>query len=157
MMKIATVAAVYVAMTLILGDFSFGPIQMRVSEVLMLLCFFNKKYGYGLIFGCALANCFSSLGLIDVLMGTVATALAVLGIIWSKKLVVAAIWTPLFNGLIIGFELYWVLGLPFILTSLQVFLGEAIAMIISVSLFTILRKNKGFLDVIELEGEKNNE
>lgn len=155
-MKIATVAAIYVAMTLVLGDFSFGPLQMRVSEVLMLLCFFNKKYGYGLIVGCAIANCFSTLGPIDIIMGTLATAFSVFAITRCKNLVVAAIWTPLFNGLIIGFELYWVLELPFILTALQVFLGEAIAMIISVSLFTILKKNKGFLEVIELGG-KNNE
>ena len=157
LVKISSVAAIYVALTLVLGDFSFGPLQMRVSEVLMLLCFFNKKYGYSLIVGCAIANCFSTLGPIDIVMGTLATSLAVLAITHSKKLVVAAIWTPLFNGLVIGFELYWVLELPFVITALQVFLGEAIAMVISVSLFTVLRKNSGFINAIKLEGGQNNE
>ena len=71
----ASVAAIYVVLTWIFGAFSFGPIQLRISEVLVLLCFFNKKYFIPLTLGCLISNLMSPYSL-DVLFGTVATMIS---------------------------------------------------------------------------------
>ena len=42
--KLSIVAALYVALTYILGFISFGEIQFRIAEILMLLCFLNILY-----------------------------------------------------------------------------------------------------------------
>lgn len=40
----ALIAAIYVVMTLAIAPLSFGMIQIRISEVLMLMAFIDKKY-----------------------------------------------------------------------------------------------------------------
>lgn len=39
----ALIAAIYVVMTLAIAPLSFGMIQIRISEVLMLMAFIDKK------------------------------------------------------------------------------------------------------------------
>ncbi|MGI6377696.1 MAG: QueT transporter family protein [Bacilli bacterium] len=157
LIKIATVSAIYIALTLVLGDFSYGAIQFRISEILLLLCFYEKKYAYSLVLGCAIANCFSSLGLIDVLVGTLATLLTVIFITRSKNLLVASLWGPIFN-LIIGLELHFVLQLPLFITLLQVFIGEAVVLLlIGLPLFTFLEKNQNFINLIMISEERKDE
>ena len=41
---VGVVTALYVALTLMCSNFAYGQIQFRVSEMLMLLCFYNKDY-----------------------------------------------------------------------------------------------------------------
>ena len=62
----ALIAAIYVVMTLAIAPLSFGMIQIRISEVLMLMAFIDKKYAPGLVLGCFIANCFSPFGMMDV-------------------------------------------------------------------------------------------
>ena len=57
--KIAIVAALYIVLTVLIYPLSFNEIQVRFSEVLLLLCFFDKKYGIGIVVGCAVSNLFS--------------------------------------------------------------------------------------------------
>lgn len=156
-LKISIVAAIYVVLTIVLGDFAYGPIQLRIAEVLVLLCFFDKRYGYGVVIGCAIANCLSTIGPIDILFGTIATILSVVLISYSKHLGVAVIWAPIFNGVIIGLELHFVLGLPLLLSCLEVFLGEAIVVVlIGTPVYALLMKNKGFVRVITLDESERN-
>ena len=63
LMNTAMVAAVYAVLTLAIAPLSFGMVQVRFSEMLMLLAFFDKKYAPGLILGCFIANCFSPFGM----------------------------------------------------------------------------------------------
>lgn len=65
----ALIAAIYVVMTLAIAPLSFGMIQIRISEVLMLMAFIDKKYAPGLVLGCFIANCFSPFGMMDVVFG----------------------------------------------------------------------------------------
>ena len=50
------VAAIYAALTLVIAPLSFGPIQFRISEIMVLLAFINPIYILGLTLGCLLAN-----------------------------------------------------------------------------------------------------
>ncbi|HPN60864.1 MAG TPA: QueT transporter family protein, partial [Bacilli bacterium] len=70
--KMALVASIYVVLT-IWNPFSYTEIQFRISEVLVLLCFYRKDYIYALTIACIIANFFSPLGIIDVVLGSLAT------------------------------------------------------------------------------------
>ncbi len=144
----AIVAALYIVFT-ILNPFSYGNIQFRISEVLILLVFFRKDYMLGLIIGCMIANFLSPMGWVDVIFGTVATTLSLAGIMYSKSLYVAAIFPIVINALIIGLELYLILELPFILSALQVALGEFVVMVVGVIIFSAFKKETEFLKMID--------
>ena len=140
-------AAIYVVLTYIMAPISFWAIQFRLSEILVLACFFNKKKIVGLTLGCFLSNLVSPLGLMDIGFGTLATLLACLGIIFCKHLI-AAIWFPvILNGIIVGFELY-LIGEPLWFSMGMVALGELGVMIIGYILIMLIRKNKAFFKVV---------
>ncbi len=118
------VAALYAALTLGLAPISYGAVQFRLSEVLTLLAFVNPMYIGGLTLGCFLANLASPLGVVDVIFGTTATFLSVYMMSKTRNLFVASLWPVLFNGVIIGIELWALFKLPLVLTMLQVAFGE---------------------------------
>lgn len=140
-------AALYVVITYLLAPISFNAIQFRLSEILVLICFFDKKKIVGLTLGCLISNLVSPLGLMDIGFGTLATLLACLGIIFCKHLIVA-IWFPVVaNGLIVGFELY-LIGQPLWFSIGMVALGELGVMIIGYILMILIKRNKNFLKAI---------
>lgn len=148
--RLAVVTALYVVLTVVLSFISYGNIQFRVAEILILLCFFRKDYAISLVLGCLIANFFSPLGMADIIFGTLASLASVLCIIYMKRLFVASIFPVLFNGLIVGLELYYVLELPFIISALEVAIGEFVVVVIFGNIiFTKLRKNKEFMNLIE--------
>lgn len=142
----AIIAAIYAALTLFLAPISFGPVQLRLSEVMVLLAIFDPLYIIGLTLGCFIANIFGS-GVIDAMFGTLATFISVVLIYFTgklkirelPKLFIASIWPVIINGLIIGWmishfftegkESMWILGG-------QVAIGEFVAVsIIGVYVF----------------------
>lgn len=117
-------ASLYVAITFILQGVAYGPIQFRVSEFLLILVLVNKKNRAGLVVGTLIANFFSSNGVIDVVIGTLATVIAIELMIrvnnkWLKYIVPSIV-----NGLIIGLMLYYVLDLPLAVMAAEVFVSE---------------------------------
>ncbi|WEV53907.1 QueT transporter family protein [Leuconostocaceae bacterium ESL0723] len=69
----AIVAALYVVITTAVAPFSFGPVQLRLSEGLNHLAAWNKRYVVALSLGVLLANFLSPLGWIDWVFGTLGT------------------------------------------------------------------------------------
>ena len=74
---IGIVAAIYAVATIAIAPIAYGPIQFRVSEILTLLAFINPIYIPGLVLGCIIANLFSPLGMVDVVVGSTATLISV--------------------------------------------------------------------------------
>ncbi|HOA79004.1 MAG TPA: QueT transporter family protein [Bacilli bacterium] len=147
--KLAAVAALYVAFTII-NPFSYDMVQFRVSEVLVLLCFYRRDYGYALIIGCFIANLFGPMVLVDAFFGSLATAISVMFIARSKNIVLASLYPVVFNAVIVGLELHYFLKLPLLESMAWVALGEFVVVTtVGVILFKILEKNDGFLDFIE--------
>ena len=140
-------AALYVVLTYLMAPISFWAIQFRLSEILVLACFFEKKKIVGLTLGCFLANLVSPLGLMDIGFGTLATLLACLGIIFSKHLIIAALFPIVSNGIIVGLELY-LIGEPLLFSMGMVALGELGVMIIGYILLTIIKRNKNFFKAV---------
>lgn len=81
------IAALYVVLTLITAPIAYSYMQFRVSEFLCLLVFFNPWLTPGLTIGCLLANLFSTVGPLDIVMGTGATLIACLIMIVLGKFV----------------------------------------------------------------------
>ena len=130
MIEIAIIAGAYAALTLLIQPLSFGEIQFRLSEILMLLVFYNKKYSLSLIIGCLIANFWSPYLLWDIIFGTLATALACLFMTKSKTLIVASIWPAVFNGLIVGAEIAILNKISYLLCVVTVAFGEFIVVTI---------------------------
>jgi uncharacterized membrane protein len=72
----AIIGSLYFALTIVFQAFSFGQVQIRVSEILTVLPFFFPEAIWGLTIGCLLANLFSPFGLIDIVFGTLCTFIA---------------------------------------------------------------------------------
>ena len=142
------VAALYVAISLITYPLSFGMIQFRVAEILVLLCFFRKDFVIGLFIGCLVTN-IASFSPLDILFGSLATLLSCLVIMFSHHLIIAAIAPIVFNAFIIGIELHFLLGEPLWLAIGFVALGEAAVMVLGYIIFQVLKKNKMFMAVIK--------
>lgn len=147
--KLAAVAAVYVVLTYALGFMSYGNIQFRVAEALMLLCFYRKDYGISMIIGCFVANIFSPMMLMDMIFGTLATAMAVLLIYVSPNLYIASLAPVLTNAVIVGIELTLSFKTPFWLNAAEVAVGEFVCVsVVGVILFKALEKNTKFMRLV---------
>lgn len=147
---IAIVASIYVVLTIVIQPLAYGELQFRLSEVLMLMVFFNKKYSTSMIIGCLIANLWSPYLLWDMMFGTLATAIACLFISKSKHLIVASIWPAIFNGLIVGAEIAILSKLNYGLCMVSVAIGEIVVVtIIGTILFTILSRNEEILKLIK--------
>lgn len=150
--KIGIVAALYFVLTVVIYPLSFGDIQIRFSEILLILCFFDKRYSYSLIIGCFCANLFSPMMLLDIVFGTIQTALACLLISYLRPLIVSLI-LCVGSMVIIGLELAVTMDMNLLwLYSLQVMIGEAIVLLaLAYPLSFLIKKSKVLLDIIDLE------
>lgn len=74
----AVVAALYAVMGCFGGIFglTFGPVQFRFAEALTVLPFLYPATAPGLAVGCLITNLLSPYGPVDVIFGTLATAIA---------------------------------------------------------------------------------
>ncbi|MGL5245375.1 MAG: QueT transporter family protein [Sarcina sp.] len=146
------IAALYATLTLALAPLSYGNIQFRISEILVLLAAINSEYIIGLTLGCFLANMLGPNGMVDVVIGTLATFLSVQAIYLTTKfiknkhaLIIASLWPTIINGIMIGIMLNIVAKMPLFLTMIEVGLGEFVVItIIGVPVFKLMSKQKIF-------------
>ncbi|WP_300349480.1 QueT transporter family protein [Clostridium sp.] len=133
----ALIAALYAVLTLALAPISYGGVQFRVAEIMVLLAFFNSDYIVGLTLGCFISNILGPNGVVDVVLGTFATFISVWAIYLTGKYIkgkksmwIASVWPTIFNGLIIGWMLNYVYGLPLFLSMAEVAIGEFVVITI---------------------------
>lgn len=150
LVKSAAVAALYAVLTLLLPVASYGPIQFRFSEILVLLVFYNKRFIPGLVLGCAIANLFSPMMLFDVAFGTLSSYIAFRLMQKAKNLYLASIF-PVLLVIVpaIGTWLILANNEVLLIMIMQFMLSEFIMVsIIGVMIFKILEKNEGFMSYI---------
>ena len=145
------IAAIYAALTIILAPFSYGPMQIRVSEALTILPFFTPAAVPGLFIGCLVSNFISPYGVIDMIFGSGATLIAAVGsYLLRSKPILVPLPPVLANGVIIGLMLYYAYGVPMNLFLIMawVSLGEFVACYaIGYPLLRYLKKYKRIFDV----------
>jgi len=145
----ALIAALYAVWTFAIAPISYGPIQARLSEVMVFLAFYNKKYIPGLTLGCIIANMMSSLGLVDMVFGTLSTIIVCFAMYYLPNRYIAAVAGGVITGVIIGAELAAVFGFPFFVSALEVFAGEVIVLIIGAVIFGIIERNEVMINYIK--------
>lgn len=108
----AVIASLYAVLTLLLAPFSFGVVQVRVSEVLCVLSLFTPAAVPGLTIGCLIANIVGGNGLADALLGSLASLIGSFGMYKLRKHPrLAPLANVLSNGIIVGLMLYYIYGL----------------------------------------------
>ncbi len=73
MTQAAMIAAIYVVLTYVFAPFSFGEVQIRISEALTILPLFTPAAIPGLFIGCLVGNILGGAILPDILFGSLAT------------------------------------------------------------------------------------
>ena len=78
--RAAVIAALYFALSVAFNAIAFGPVQFRVSEILVLLPLIFPEAIPGLTIGCFFTNFFfSPFGVFDMVLGTLATLIGAVG------------------------------------------------------------------------------
>jgi uncharacterized membrane protein len=149
----AVIAAVYVAMTLI-NPLAFGEVQFRFSEILVLFCYYNPIFCIPMILGCFVANFIASpFGWIDVLLGTLGTALAVFPMCKIKNMWISSLLPVVTNAVCVGIMLTYFVGVPFPLWQNMLFVGLgqlAVITVIGVPLFKFgMERNRPFMKLVK--------
>ncbi len=126
----ALIAAVYVVLCVAFAPISYGEVQVRVAEALVILPFFTPAAIPGLFVGCFLSNLIGGSVLLDVLCGSLATLLGAVGSYYLRKSKILVLLPPIVsNTLIVPWVLRYGYGvpLPIPLMMLTVGIGEVIA------------------------------
>ncbi|WP_326908450.1 QueT transporter family protein [Sedimentibacter sp. MB31-C6] len=149
--RTALIAALYAALTYAFAWLGYEQVQFRVSEILVLFAFIEPKYGLGLILGCVLANLPSPLGLIDIVVGSFATLMAIMFIVSVRKLlgynkkalIIASLGPVISNAILVGLELTYVFNTPFLWNAFYVAVGELVVVTImgTVIVNSIMKKD----------------
>ncbi|MBQ9063677.1 MAG: QueT transporter family protein [Eubacterium sp.] len=146
----AMIAAIYVVLTYIFAPFSFGEIQVRISEALTILPVFTPAAIPGLFVGCLLGNMLGGALLPDIIFGSLAT---LIGAFFTWKLrnahpFLAPVPPIAANTVIVPFVLRYAYGilLPVPLMMLTVGVGEILSCgVLGLLLYYGLRRYKSVI------------
>ncbi len=125
--RAAMIGAIYVALTLLFAPISYGMIQVRISEMLMVLPYFTAAAVPGLFVGCMIANIFGGHGMLDIAFGSLATLIAAHLVTKLENKYLVPLPPVIVNALIVGKVLSIVLEMPFYLTAIWVGIGQVVA------------------------------
>ena len=132
----AIIAAMYVALchlqNLLIPNSASFAIQFRAAEALCVLALFTPAAIPGLTLGCLIFNLISGATALDFVIGSAASCLAACAMWAMRKITVkgyplpAMLMPALFNGILVGWELAVLLGLPggFWVNAAYVAIGE---------------------------------
>ncbi len=135
----AVIAAIYIALTVI-NPIGTMAIQIRVSEMLSVLPFFNRKFIPGVLIGVGIANMFSGLGILDVLVGVGIGAVAYTISYYIKNVWVNVSIFSVLCGVFVGWMLLAVAGLPFWVSFVSITISTLITTSIGALIFRAMGK-----------------
>ncbi len=144
----ALIASIYVILTYLCAavGMSSGAIQLRFSEALCIFGIFTPAAVPGVALGCFMANLLTGCALWDIVFGSLASLVGMIGLIALKKFpYLALVPYALANMIVIPFVVKLVYGtpeaLPFIF--LTVGIGEIISVFgFGIPLYLVLKKHK---------------
>lgn len=146
----AMIAAIYVVLTLLGASFSYGEIQVRISEALTILPVFTPAAVPGVFLGCLISNILGGCILPDIIFGSLAT-LAGAVFTWklrNKSRFLAPLPPIIANALIVPFVLKYgyMVPLPIPFMMLTVGIGEIISCgVLGLILYSALNRYRGIL------------
>lgn len=130
--RTAFIAALYVGLTFVIYQLSFGAVQFRLSECLTVLPLLMPEALPGLAIGCLIANTLT-FNPWDIILGTAATLIAAILTRYSRKIYFGVIPPILINALIV--PLIIIMSSPepvgYFATVLSVGFGQAVVIILA--------------------------
>ena len=141
------VAGLYAAITILTASFAYGNIQFRIADAMCLLVVLEPSLTIGLTLGCLIANIFSTVSMLDIVIGTAATLLGCLLTVRLRKTWLLPLPTILANAILVGAMLAFVLTPEafwsgFAVMGAEVAAGEiAVLYLLGVPLYLFLKKN----------------
>ncbi|AKL94478.1 putative protein DUF988 [Clostridium aceticum] len=109
----AMIAAIYVVLVEAFKPFAYGMVQVRVAEALTILPFFTPAAIPGLTIGVIVSNIIGPYGILDIILGGLATLVAAYLSYKIPKRALVPLPPVLVNAVIIGAMLYYIfLGTP---------------------------------------------
>ncbi len=145
----AIIAALYAVLThlqnILLPGSATWAIQLRLSEALCVLAFFTPSAAVGLAIGCLIFNITFAAALpLDFLAGTAATYLSAKSMWLLRRHPFAGLFLPaLFNGILVGAELWLYIGGGFWINAVYVALGEALVLLtFGAGLYAVMKKRR---------------
>ena len=146
----AMIAAIYVVLTYVFAPFSFGEVQIRISEALTILPLFTPAAIPGLFVGCLVGNILGGAILPDIIFGSIATLIGAAGtyMLRQKKPVFGTLPPIIANIVIVPFVLRYGYGiaLPIPFMMLTVGIGEvASCLVLGLVLYTALSRYRNTL------------
>lgn len=157
MAQAAMIAAIYVVLTLLGASFSYGEVQVRISEALTILPVFTPAAIPGLFIGCLLSNILGGCIVPDIIFGSLATLIAAVftWMLRNRSKYLAPLPPIIANALIVPFVLKYGYQLPFPIPfmMLTVGIGEVISCgVLGMILHTALYKYRYVLFKTESRG-----
>lgn len=132
--KASLIAAIYIVLVLLqtlpfpLANLTFGPVQFRLAEGLVLLPLIESAAIPGVFIGCLLSNlllsAYSGFGLIDILGGSLVTLVAAYLTSKMKNKISGIIPPVVLNGLIVSIWVSYFTKVPYLVTVLGIGAGE---------------------------------
>ena len=127
----AVIAAIYVVLTLLFAPFSYGEVQVRLSEALTILPVFTPAAVPGLFVGCLLSNILGGCIVPDIIFASLATLTGAVFtyLLRNQSRFLAPLPPILANALIVPFVLRfgYQVPLPIPFMMLTVGIGEVIS------------------------------
>ena len=141
--RAALIAALYVVLNIIFAPISYGPIQVRIAEMLVVLPYIMPSAILGLFTGCIFANIYGGLGIVDVIGGSLCTLIAAFLTYKVTNPKMAPLPPVLINAFGVSLYLHLLFDLPYWLTVLYIGIGEIIACyVLGYPLLVLLINNK---------------
>ena len=146
----AMIAAIYVVLTLIGASFSYGEVQIRISEALTILPAFTPAAIPGVFLGCLISNILGGCILPDIIFGSLATLVGAVftWMLRNKSKYLAPLPPIIANVLVVPFVLKYgyMVPLPIPFMMLTVGIGEVISCgVLGLILYTALNRYRGLL------------
>lgn len=143
--KASLISAIYIVLVIIqmlpipIANLTFGPVQLRIAEGLVLLPLVEAAAVPGVFVGCLLANLllapYSGFGLLDILGGSLVTLIAAFLTSKMKNKFAGMVPPVVFNGLIVSIWVSYFTKIPYVFTAIGIAGGELLSLTIFGSIF----------------------
>lgn len=138
--KASIIAAIYIVLILAqmlplpFVNLTFGPIQLRIAEGLVLLPLVESAAIPGVFIGCLLSNLllslYSGFGLIDIIGGSLVTLVAAYLTSKMKNKITGILPPVILNGLVVSIWVSYFTKVPYLVTVLGIGAGELLSVAI---------------------------
>lgn len=137
----AIFAAAYIVLVFTLSTISYGAVQCRIADFMMMFCYKKKQNVIGYAIGGVLANMFSPIGPIDMVVGLIVCFIPGLIIYKVGAKIISAVAATVINGVFIALELYLVFAIPYLYALVTVSAGVAVTAVSSMVIYKAISSN----------------